>query len=241
MTKKVEPPPGWGNDNITDFIDQALENTYATVGQGKQIFTRLKDIDNAFRDAVRCFDNCPELYVSFFLLRSHSCFLAASRLALSTQVYECYPVLRSCLEAALYGFFVANRSKAQDIWLKRDDSPKDRLKMRQTFSNKAVLGVLKQKDTHLYTPVKELYERTIDLGAHPNPTGILGGVQMHKNDTGVKIETHYLTDNSDHINLALKTTAQVGISVLRVFQHVIPHRFEIMGLNDRIATLSKGL
>jgi len=241
VTEKAEPPPGWGDDNLTDFIDHALENTYATVGQGRQIFSRLKDIDAAFRDAVKCFDNCPELYVSFFLLRSHSSFLAASRLALSTQVYESYPVLRSCLEAALYGLFVAKRPKAQDIWIKRDDSPKDQRRMRRTFTIGAVFGVLKLEDKSLYPPIKDLYERTIDFGAHPNPTGILGSVQMHTDETGVKIETHYLTDNSDHINLALKTTAQVGVGALGVFRNTIPHRFEIMGLNDRISKLSSGL
>lgn len=40
MNKLVEPP-GWGNDGITNFLDKARENGFATFVQSKELFARL--------------------------------------------------------------------------------------------------------------------------------------------------------------------------------------------------------
>ena len=49
----------------------------------------------------------------------------------------------------------------------------------------------------------------------------------------------YLTNNTLVIGLGLKTVTQVGISCLKIAEKVLPERFTIMGLSDKITGLSK--
>ena len=237
----MEPPKGWGEDEISAFIEESIKNTYATFQRGPESYRRLTDIDATFREAASLFKNYSDLFAPFFLLRAHSCFLAGARLALSTQVYEVYPVLRSCLEAALYGLLVAKNPELQRVWLDRNKDSQSLKAMKREFTIGRCFRLLQSEDPRRHGPIKEMYERTIDLGAHPNPLGILSNVEFRTDDSGVHISTHYLTDDKDRIVHGMKTTAQVGVGALWIFRLAIPTRFEIMGLVERIEELAQGL
>ncbi len=42
---KQSPPPGWGKDEITQFIDNARSHEYATFANCKSEFDNLSQID----------------------------------------------------------------------------------------------------------------------------------------------------------------------------------------------------
>ncbi len=236
-----EVPSGWGEDELSKFIDTAQENTYATFQRGPDSYRRLSDIDATFREAVSCLNKYPEPVVPPLFVRSHGCFLGGARLALSTQVYEANPVLRSCLEAALYGLLVAKKPELQRTWVNRNESPKSLTKMKGEFTIRACFQMLQAEDPRCHAQIKQLYDRTIDFGAHPNPLGVLSNLEFRSDDDGHKISTHYMTDNTVRIVHALKTTAQIGVGALWIFRLAIPKRFEIMGLVERIEELAEGL
>lgn len=78
MTK--EPPLQWGKDRITDYIDIARENGFATFVKCNQEFSNLIEIDQLYRLAVDCTQNIKDWFAFLFILKSHSAFLVAVQL-----------------------------------------------------------------------------------------------------------------------------------------------------------------
>jgi len=150
-------------------------------------------------------------------------------------------VLRGCLEASLYGFFIAKRTEAKQIWLDRHEGEEALKVMKNVFQIRPIFEFLERTDDKLHCAIRELYERTIDLGAHPNPSGVLGTMKVKEDGDLVNFHVDYLTNDSAQQHLSLKTTAQVGIGALMLFRYVYPERFEIVGLYEEIKQLSQGL
>lgn len=237
----IKDPPNWGNDPLSDFIKDAYENTFATFVNMKPDYDRLRRIDTKFRKAIDYLHNSPDWFIGFFLLRSHSSYLGAARLSMSAQVYETYMVLRGCLESALYGFFIAKDVAAKKIWMDRHESEQTLRFMKNTFQIRSIFSLLRKTDEKVCDAIQELYDRTIDFGAHPNPSGVLGTLEVKENGHDINFQMNYLTNDTVQLRLALQTTAQVGVGALMLFRYVYPERFAITGLYDELKQLAKDL
>jgi hypothetical protein len=95
---------------------------------------------------------------------------------------------------------------------------------------KAFLGVEVEQtifgtDKELGRVYKDLYERTIDFGGHPNLRGVLSNMLLSKTADKQQLQPIYLHASETTVLHALKTTAQVGVCSLHLFQHVFPERF----------------
>jgi hypothetical protein len=237
----IKDPPNWGNDSLSSFIKAGYENSFATFVNMKQDYNKLNKIDSLFEKAIGYLHNSPEWFIGFFLLRSHSTYLGAVRLSMSTQVYESYMVLRGCLEAALYGFLISKDTSAKEIWVERHDNDHTLKKMKKTFQIGSIFSLLEKADDKVYQGIKALYDRTIDLGAHPNPQGVMATLEINEDEEQIGFHMGYLTKDPLQIRLALRTTAQVGVGALLLFRNIFPERFEITGLSDELKHLSIGL
>ncbi len=49
---QVSLPPGWGKDPMSEFIENARQNTFATFVNSKSDYKRLLDIDGAYRAII---------------------------------------------------------------------------------------------------------------------------------------------------------------------------------------------
>ena len=239
--KEEKIPPSWGDDQLSAFIENALENIYASFHNLKLQYNLLKDIHLVFDSIVRNLDRTPEWFASFFLFRSHSAFLGGVRLSLSGAIPEAYMVLRGCLENAFYGFYLYNDQELQETWLKRHDDYKSKAKMRSEFTIRKVLDFMKTRDKSIYMISKDLYERTIDLGGHPNEKAFFSVMKQEKDEAKITFDSAYLIGNEPALQLALKSSAQTGICSLLIFEKIYEKRFEILGLSDRINQLKQGL
>lgn len=99
-------PPGWAGDSLSDFIQAAFTNTLATFIRKRNDFDLLLRIDGAFKNAGDNLHKADTPLAVLLLHRSHSAFLASCRLAMSGQAAETFPVLRSCLDYALYALHI---------------------------------------------------------------------------------------------------------------------------------------
>ena len=239
--KKEKIPPSWGDDQLSAFIENAAGNIYASFHNLKPQFNLLKDIHLVFDSIVQNLDRTPEWFASFFLFRSHAAFLGAVRLALSGAIPESYMVLRGCLENAFYGFYLYDDKERQETWLRRHDDQKSKAKMRSEFTIGKVLGFMKTKDKALHKISKDLYERTIDLGGHPNEKAFFSVVKQKKDKSKITFDSAYLIGNEPALQLAIKSSAQIGICSLSIFEKIYEKRFQILGLSDRINRLKQGL
>jgi hypothetical protein len=227
-------PPYWGDDTLSEFVATSFANTLATFVRRKTEFELLRRIDKCFVSIIDCISNPSDFLGAVLLIRSHSAFRGAVRMAISGQVPDAFPLLRTCLEYALYALHINRNPGLGETWLRRHEDEASLKAVRNKFANGAVIRTLEKVDANLGATVRALYERTIDFGAHPNEQGVagsmtlaetpdrktFGGVQLHGDDLAM---VH-----------GLKTTAQIGVGALSIFERIFETRFRLLALDSEL-------
>lgn len=235
------PPPNWEANEISKFFDAARLNEFATFANLKDEVARLSDIDIVYRKAIDGINHSKDWFAGFFVLRAHSNFLAACRLCWSAQIPESYVLLRSCLENALYGLYLARNPDSRETWLRRHDDADAKQRVRDEFKIGTLLTLAAAIDATEGAVARVLYERTIDSGAHPNELALTQTLKINKNADHIEFKSNYLDNDSVALRSVLKTTAQVGACTLSLFRAVYPERFNILGLTDLLRHVKVGL
>jgi hypothetical protein len=236
---RIRPPPGWGTDKLTDFHAQAFHNGFASYVQMRAAVNVLIDVDALFHKAAENLRNPPDFLGAMLLLRSHSAYRAATRLAMSGEAPETFPLLRACLEYALYAVHINRNSGHGEIWLRRHDDDTARSKAKRNFQHVAVMETLERADATLAGQVKTLYERSIDFGAHPNERAMTGSMHIEEVSDGKVFSANYLDADALVLAHLLKTTAQVGVGALLMLSIVFRDRFRLLAIDldlDRLKT-----
>ncbi|NWG86237.1 MAG: hypothetical protein HXY26_01795 [Hydrogenophilaceae bacterium] len=235
------PPPNWEANEISKFIDAARANEFATFANLTGEIARLSDIDLGYRKAIDGVNHSKDWFAGFFLLRAHSNFLAACRLCWSAQIPESYALLRSCLENALYGLYLSKHPESRETWLRRGEDTAARQRVKDEFQIGTMLRLAAMVDATEGAVARALYDRTIDSGAHPNELALMQTLQINKSADHIEFKSNYLDHDSVALRAALKTTAQVGVCALSLFQLIYPERFDIMGVTDLLRHVKVGL
>lgn len=235
------PPPNWDANEISQFFDATRSNEFATFANKKDEIARFIDIDLGYRKAIDSVSHSKDWFAAFFLLRAHSNFLAACRLCWSAQIPEGYALLRSCLENALYGLYLAKNPTSRETWLRRNDGHAARQKVRDEFKIGTMLKLAVELDGVEGEVAGILYDWTIDSGAHPNELALMQTLQITEGTDHIEFQIKYLDEDSVALSAALKTTAQVGVCALSLFRMIYPERFQIMGVTDLLNHVKVGL
>lgn len=236
--KELLTPPGWGEDTISPFIYQAIKNTFASFNNLKKEYGILEEVNSIF-DILR--NNATPDYESlkqWFLFDSHSAFLCATRLAMSGHFSETFMVLRGCIERAVYGFHIHHHKDLNMTWLKRHNDEESKKIVKKEFKIGKLLSFLIEKDSLIGQRTKELYEFTIDYGAHPNEKAFSSKMEIEK--VGDK-EIHrllYLPGNELLFKALMVSTVKIGLCSLNIFKLVYKERFDILGLTDPMNSIN---
>ena len=228
-------PPGWGDDPLTSFFDEGRKHSFASHHRLKGEFERLRVIDSAF---VAVFDQWldPEnTLVAPLAIRAHSAFRAAAQLSLAGQLPEAYMVMRGCIEHALYGNYIDLHRDAWNVWSKRGDDEAARKLCVRTFSGRNLFDSLRARDHRLGEIAGQLYERTIDFGAHPNELGVGSTMDFEERpDGGISFAYTYLSGDGMPLRLCLKSLAQTGLIVLDILCLIFPKRFAHLKIPQQV-------
>ena len=95
--KAQEPPPGWGNDSLSDYLKGTYENAFCFVDDQRGRYELLRDIVDFFKEASGIFKGLPNeklIASSFFFSMANSSFLSSVRLATGGQIPDTYKCLR---------------------------------------------------------------------------------------------------------------------------------------------------
>jgi hypothetical protein len=234
-------PPNWGKDPLSEFVDVARHNGFATFANCPVEYNLLSTVDGLFRHAIDNLVNTPEWFAAFFLLKCHSAYLGASAFSISGQCAESYMVLRGCLESALYGLYLCRHKNSCETWLQRHENEASLKRVKDEFKIVNMFSELKAVDVATHQATKGLYERTIDYGGHPNEQTLTSLLKRTDEGNNVRFDLAYLSADTPAFRLALKTTAQVGVCSLLIFRNVYRERFAILGIDERLEKLKKGL
>jgi hypothetical protein len=181
----------------------------------------------------------PEFIAGFFLIRTHSSFRGAVRLCLSGQVAEAYMVLRGCLESALYGLYVTDDTDRQEIWLRRHEDEASRRRVQNEFTIRNVLNRLQAVDAKTHEIARQLYDRTIDYGGHPNERAINAQIKTESSDSRADFTAEYFLCGDLPHKASLISAAQIGICCLDLFNNIFKDRYRILGIDDRLDELRR--
>jgi hypothetical protein len=232
-----EMPVGWGTDKLSDFLDMAQGNTCFVFEQHGLAWARMKEIDEAFATVTAA---APRGFSAFFLLRCHSAFRAAVRVASSGQLPEGYALLRSTLEWALYSSYVHDDEARGRTWLSRHDGDAERKAVKQEFRVDRMIDTLAARSAAVGARTLELYNETIDFGAHPNERALTSSMRPEAEKGTFQLDYFTLQD-SPALRLLLKRTCQVGVCCLDIFDSLWPERFSVLGVSEALPRLRRGL
>lgn len=235
-------PPDWGNDHLTNYLETFRHNQFATFVHRKEEVQALIAIDALFQRLVGgAVDPVPLLSMGF-LQRAHSAYRAACGAIMGGQLGEAQSLLRNCLEQSGYAFYVGRDYGRWKRWMDRHEprSKTQQDKWREEFSHGKVVSAIAAADTKVGQTYKELYERTIDYGAHPNQMGDTMGSSVEETEgEGLRLWTIYLHEDGLLLEYSLRSAAQVGLCALLIAQLIYPARMQATGVKFDLEDLAK--
>jgi hypothetical protein len=146
---------------------------------------------------------------------------------------DSYPLQRSCLESAGYARLIFTSPQLSEQWLKREDDPETKSR----FTNRAVRESIASSNTVLARIYQELYERSIDFGAHPNEKSVTLNM-VKESMTTQTLQFRILPGDGLVLDHALRTCAQVGICALKVLDLVFGEQFAKLDIKEKIERAS---
>lgn len=226
----VRPPDGWGQDSLTDYLDDFWGNQFATFDNKRAAVADLIRIDGLFKRFLDGAINPRPFVPMGFMLRAHSAYRAAAGAVMAGQLYEAQALLRLCLEHGAYGFYIGADRERWERWMHRNDSEATKKVVRDEFTHNKIKKHVSAAATKLGGQFELLYEKLIDFGAHPNEQGFSMNSAMRRDGENVHFDTIYLQADGLPLDLGLKMTGQVGLWVLHVMQLIYRERFELQGV-----------
>lgn len=102
-----------------------------------------------------------------------------------------------------------------EVWLRRGEDVAATRRCRKEFEVGNVRATHETQDARGAAALKDPYERTIDLGAHPNQLGVLSSTQRTETDQ-----------------------VEAAVGALRAFGLVLPERFAIARMDEDVDRLA---
>jgi hypothetical protein len=234
MTQKK--PPGWGNDPLSVFFKDAEYNDRVTALNFPKVFDllgRVHMLFKRFEEAVEKDNREQYLVTRFLAVRSHSSFLAAIRLAMSGQVSEAFPVLRSAIESTWYALHIAkdpNGTERSEIWLRRNESEAAKAKCKSEFTVAKVRQTHKTLNANTAKELHGIYKNLIDFGAHPNQFGVMTSMKKNsESEKQVNFSVGILYPDRLPVLFALRMAVGVAIGT--------PQRFTLAAIDLEVEKL----
>ena len=211
---------------LQKFFDTVHANQMANSVNYPQWYEVIELIDDCFARAGANLLN-PKPFVTIALLGRCQCaYKTAAGLALSGQVVETFVMLRSVLEYAGYCLTIYEKPALQSVFLGRHASEREMKAQKLAFKIGAVRAAIGRLDAKLADAFDQLYQRSIDFGGHPNPYGSMTPTVLDERDGEASLSVLAISDDPLVVKFVLRSTAQVGLTALRILQHVFKEEFE---------------
>lgn len=237
-------PRGWDQPKLTAFFETMWGNTIATFANKHEAHRLCRIDDLMYEISWDWKGHAPTIETIVLLMmffRAHASFRGACSLGMSGMTVEGMAVLRLCLEFAAYACFLNEKRELAMVWWNRDSSKEAQKQARDEFTAAAVKRAVRKLDERLGEIYEELYDRTIQWGGHPNEKTVTQGLAMKDGTNDLHLEQIYLQGDSKVLQHWIHTANQIGICVLKIFEHIHHQRFEKVKVKDKIAVIARGI
>ena len=235
-------PPGWGDDTLSEHMNDAIHNAFSTFTHNKSQYEHLASLDRSLLTICSNLSNSQIPRPSTLLMiRAHSGYRAACRLVISGQITESVPILRAGLECSLYALHISKNKTALEIWNKYYDDDSLPKSLSREFTMKKLKSTLHAVGPQWVPLVDTLYQLTIDSGAHPNPMAIKFNLTRALSDGRFTIRTQTLHGNSETKETGMEFAITTGLVYLLIFGKISPELFKIHKMDSTIMKILKAL
>lgn len=234
-------PVDWARFSLTSLMSELERQAVATFANARAQVQPILDIDTEMMEKVPEIFSDPsanELLGIMLFTRMFSVLRAAARLVFAGQQYEARSVLRSALECGVYGWALIVNDELRGTWKRRDESEEARKKARNAFAWSGLQKSLQSASQSLADTVGNLYESLIDLGAHPNPGGILDGQFVTKDADGhARLNTVFGGGDRESISIGLRDLLDVTHAGFDLLRLALPERMKKSGVGSRVSAI----
>lgn len=172
-----------------DYIEVAQGNVTASVAEPSPLLAGVERFCDFFQKNLLAGEQELTPTAAFLLMHSFMLYEASVATALTGHAVAIYPLLRTALESACYGYLMRSDTAVEALWLNRHKSDSDLTAARKRFTSavKEVAAAIDKKEpnTGKADLINLAYQGAIDWGAHPNPYSI-----HHHMETPKDIGTH---------------------------------------------------
>ncbi len=241
-TFKIPPPPeptGWGEDELTKFLEHTRQNQRATFANKRDAMAKLVNIDAQFAKVTKGWLNPPSEIAAMLFLRCVGAYRTACGLAMSGQAAETYVQCRSVLEYASYAVHINRNPQLGKVWLDRHEDEASLTTSRRAFQHTTVSKSVKAANQHAAARFEMIYQRTIDFGGHPNERAVTSNLTMTEQPDRREVLAILLHRDGVQLDAALKTTAQCGMIALELFETIYGPKFELLGIKAAMLDLRR--
>lgn len=225
----IPPPPGWGEDILSEFQASAIQNEYASyvhLRGWQEAFTRCTTALRMIMDYSMSLAYSADGTSHLLFIAAHNHFLGAVRLTLSGQALPTYPVGRACMESALYGYYLAKVPEATARW---HCKPTERAALREWSREFSVSSISAHLNAGQAKWAKYLHQTAIDYGAHPNTQALYSNMsQKELADGSIQLEKIILHEWGLSSANSAKFALEVGMFTMRYLPLFIPRLMRII-------------
>ncbi|SCY13778.1 hypothetical protein [Nitrosospira sp. Nsp13] len=227
--------------SLSGYLNWAVTNIWSNQSHSDR-YGQFVILDQAFEVAFQnCSDFGEDAFFASLLWRAWSSFRCTCMMAMSGQSVEAYILMRECVEGALYALHIEANPQLGMVWLNRDRNEESRKDCKKQFAYCKVAKTLEVKSKWLYGIMQQLYEHTIDQGAHPNKSSVTNGVEM-KGDIHTKtLSFRIVVGSPEQASKACEAASQVGACALHILQVARPFYFKTLGIDVMIDAVTREL
>lgn len=231
--------PDWGADDLTRFLDVINSNQKAALRQFPEPYGLMQRVNDCFSAAGKGLVNPKPTMTGPLFLRAQYAYKTAAGMALAGQVVEAFVMQRSCLEYSGYALLMFKHPELEDVFLSRHFDADHMKSQKQKFQIREIKAAIDLFCPRLAEIFLQFYDRSIDFGAHPNPSGVISATQWERSDAEATILTVALSNDERLLKHAMKSTAQVGLAALLIFQYIFEALFKDLGVDREIESLCR--
>jgi hypothetical protein len=225
-------------DNLEMFFDVAASNRKANARRFPDAYNITRRVNICLSTAGKHLINPQPVTAGLLFLRCQYAYKTAVGLALAGQVCESFVMMRSCLEYAGCAIMIFQNPALETTFTNRHAADGGLLEHRKTFHVGSMKQAISAYDTALTANFDLFYQRSIDFGAHPNPHATFSSMEMTSEQEAQRSFTALaMVTDADVVLHALKSVAQVGLTVLFIFQHIFTAKFELLGIRQEMNAL----
>ena len=230
----------FGRDELTKRIEDAWFNIRATWIQHEPIVQLLIRINDLFMKYAEVFSKLSKETIiesspAAFLARAYGCYLASVRISSSGQFAEAFVMFRACIENALYGYYIKENPKLGNIWVERHQSKEAKILVRKNFRFVDIFNFLITREPKVGPFIKDMYEKSIDFGAHPNVHSIGCNLQYIEDERKTVMD---IFNNDDYLlECCLLANVRFGLGCLSLFRLIYPKQLRNHGVPEELCWL----